>query len=152
GSYIPDFHRSAPEIAAVEAAPPDRKRVWRPFANRILLAGAVAAIFWLVTRGEVSVIQAAKPILPWSGIFQRDKAVQVVLSDPDIAAVQNILGNNLSLSDYASHRYKAHKGMSPVMQSAFRGYGGAIVASCDTMCVLEVSDCAGADTSHIKCH
>jgi hypothetical protein len=158
GSYIPEFHRSTREISEVEAVPPaapkvpGRKRAWRPFAYRILLAAAVAALFLLVTRGGVSGIRAAKPILPWSGIFQRDKTVQVVLSDPDIAAVQNILATNLSLSDYANHRYLPDTGISPEVQRAFRGYRGANVASVDTMIALNISDLTRTASPRMKIH
>ena len=158
GCYIPEFHCSTREASVVEATPLAATkllvpgRTWRWFVYRFLLAGAVAALFWLVMRGEISVIQAARPILPWSGIFQHDKAVQVVLSDPDIAAVQNILGTNLSVSDYANHRYLPDTGISPEVQRAFRGYRGANVASVDTMIALNISDLARAASSHMKIH
>jgi hypothetical protein len=158
GSYIPEFHRSTHEISDVETVPPagpkapGRKRVWRPILYRILLATAVAAFFWLVTSSGVSVSHVAKPILPWSGILQRDKAVQLVLSDPDIAAVQNILDTNLSLSDYANHRYLPDSGISPEVQRAFRGYRGANVASVDTMIALNISDIGRTASPHMKIH
>lgn len=156
GSYIPEFHRSTHEISGVETVPPaapeaGRKRVWLPILYRILLAAAVAALFWLVRSSGVSVFPA-KPILPWSGLLQRDKAVQLVLSDPDIAAVQNILGTNLSISDYANHRYLPDTGISPEVQRAFQGYRGANVASVDAMIALNISDIGRTASPHMKIH
>lgn len=158
GSYIPEFHRSTHEVSDVETVPPaapknpSRKRVWRPILYPVLLAAAVAALFWLVTSRGLSMFYAVKPILPWSGILQRDKAVQLVLSDPDVAAVQNILDTNLSLSDYANHRYLPNTGISPELQRAFRGYRGANVASVDTMIALNISDIGRTASPHMKIH
>jgi hypothetical protein len=158
GSYIPEFHRSRHEISGVETVPPappkvpHRKRVWRPIVYRILLAAAVAALFGLVMSGGVPVFHAPKPILPWSRILQRDKAVQLVLSDPDLASVQNILETNLSLSDYANHRYLPDTGISPEVQRAFQGYRGANVASVDTMIALNISDIGRTASPHMKIH
>ena len=158
GSYIPEFHRATHEISGVATVPPaapkasGRKRAWRPILYRILLAAAVAALFWLVTSSAVSVFHAAKPILPWSGVLQRDKAVQLVLSDPDIAAVQNILDTNLSLSDYANHRYLTDAGISPEVQRAFRGYRGANVALVDTIIALNISAIGRTASPRMKIH
>ena len=162
GSYIPEFHRSNPESAtqpepeplvAIEAPPlPAPKESWRKISYRFLLAAAAIALLWRLTSGIVSVIHAAKPIQPWSALLQREKSLQLVLSDPDIAAVQNILETDLSLSDYANHRFLPEEGVSPDLLRAFRGYRGANVASVDTMIALDIADLVRATPQHMKIH
>jgi hypothetical protein len=104
----------------------------------------------LAASGVISLKRAAKQILPWSGIFDRDKTVQLVLSDPDIASIQNTLQTNLTLSDYANHRYLPDRSISPEFQLAFRGYRGANVASVDTVIALNISDLARTASQHMK--
>ncbi len=158
GSYIPEFHRSAPAIVEEEAAAPPARPAGpenspRVIPYRLILAGAgIAALFWLALSGAASVMHSTKPALPWSAILQRDKPVQLILSDPDIAAVQNILGTSLTLSDYANQRYLPEEGISPEFQRAFRGYRGANVASVDTMIALNISDLARTTSPRLRIH
>ncbi len=157
GSYIPEFRRSTAAISGVAAPFPiapkvdERKSAWRPIPHRSLLAAAtIATLLMLAVGGVVSLNRTAKPILPWSGIFERDKAVQVVLSDPDIASLQNMLEINLSLSDYANHRYLPDRTISPEFQHSIRGFRGANVALVDTMIALNISDLARTASQHMK--
>jgi hypothetical protein len=44
-------------------------------------------------------------ILPWTAVFTSSRATHVISSDPTIVNVQEITGVELSVSDYANHRY-----------------------------------------------
>jgi hypothetical protein len=44
-------------------------------------------------------------VLPWSVIFGSSPATQIITSDPNIAEIQGFTGGQISLSDYANHRY-----------------------------------------------
>jgi hypothetical protein len=50
-------------------------------------------------------INAAAYRLPWSALLNSPHALQVVISDPDIAQIQDLTGQSVSVSDYANHRY-----------------------------------------------
>ena len=75
-----------------------------------------------------------------------------MLSDPDIAAVQDILATNLSLSDYANHRYLPEQSLSPDMRLGLRGYRGDNSASVDTIIALNISDLARPASQRVKIH
>jgi hypothetical protein len=90
------------EVAPPAVGPKNRWALWRYAA--IL---AVAAILgWSVH----SLTRPAPPsttfyALPWSALFSPSAATRLITSDPAIDAVQGITKTNLSLSDYANHRY-----------------------------------------------
>jgi hypothetical protein len=44
-------------------------------------------------------------VLPWSAFFGSSRSTVLVTSDPDIAAIQSITANTISISDYANHHY-----------------------------------------------
>jgi hypothetical protein len=43
--------------------------------------------------------------LPWSALFGSSYAIELITSDPNIAEIQGIAGNQVSVSDYANHNY-----------------------------------------------
>lgn len=156
GSYIPEFRRCTAAISGAAAPFPiapeveEKKSTWRPIPHRSLLAAATLATLLALAVGIVWLNRTANPILPWSGIFERDKAVQLVLSDPDIASLQNMLATDLSLSDYANHRYLPDRPISPEFQHSIRGLRGANVALVDTMTALNISDLARTASRQMK--
>jgi hypothetical protein len=48
---------------------------------------------------------AAAYRLPWSALLNSPHALQIITSDPDIAQIQELTGQSVSVSDYANHRY-----------------------------------------------
>jgi hypothetical protein len=44
-------------------------------------------------------------LLPWSVLFNPTHATHLITSDPNIVVVQEITGTQLSVSDYANHKY-----------------------------------------------
>jgi hypothetical protein len=43
--------------------------------------------------------------LPWSALFGSSHAVELITSDPNISDIQGITGSEVSVSDYANHKY-----------------------------------------------
>jgi hypothetical protein len=159
GSYIPEFRRTASVISEVEIVHPVApkatlgKAVSLPYPYRFLWAGmALALVFWLVVSSGFSFKPLAKRILPWSELLQGDRGVQLILSDPDIATVQDILATNFSLSDYANHRYLPERSLSPDMQLALRGYRGDNAATVDTIIALNIADLARPASQSVRIH
>src|SRR5437867_4094102 len=129
GSYIPEIRRAVVRAASaiasrIETAPRmeietvRRNGAWRP--NRfhfLLIAIALTPFCWLAARAALR--PPAMQVLPWSAMLQQEKGAQIIFSDPDIATVQNLLETNISLSDYANHRYLPDRALSPEVQLAF---------------------------------
>jgi hypothetical protein len=120
GSYIPEITRSA-EIArtAVPTAPepvlPEAKgelsgkgsnRNWVGWTIAIglllVLNVSLWAIFWM---RSARVDSPALSVLPWSFFFNSPHATHLITSDPNIVYIQEITGYELSVSDYANHKY-----------------------------------------------
>jgi hypothetical protein len=158
GSYIPEFRRSTAAISGLATTFPvapvveRRKRTWQSLPYRLPLAAAIATLFLLTLTGVILLNRASRQILPWSGIFVRDKTVQLILSDPDIASMQNMLEMNLSLSDYANHRYLPDRAISPEFQRSIRAFRGANVASVDNTIALNIADVARSASQRMKIH
>jgi len=158
GSYIPEFRRSTAAISGLATTFPvapvveRRKRTWQSLPYRLPLAAAIATLFLLTLTGVILLNRASRQILPWSGIFERDKTVQLILSDPDIASMQNMLEMNLSLSDYANHRYLPDRAISPEFQRSIRAFRGANVASVDNTIALNIADVARSASQRMKIH
>jgi hypothetical protein len=63
---------------------------------------ALWGIFW--KRSSQTTI-APVVSLPWSILFNPAHATHLITSDPNIVVVQEIIGTQLSVSDYANHKY-----------------------------------------------
>jgi hypothetical protein len=77
--------------------------LWLPLGVILLSMGIVA---WSTFRGQPHLSQSVSPsILPWSAFFSSSQPTMLITSDPDIAAIQGITNSQISLSDYANHKY-----------------------------------------------
>jgi len=79
---------------------------WRlPLLFGILLVAlnlALWGIFWSRSpHSEAAHISS----LPWSTFFGSSHATELITSDPNIAEIQGITGSQVSVSDYANHKY-----------------------------------------------
>jgi hypothetical protein len=124
GSYIPQFvreprsHSEQPVPSAVSvriqgtspgagsvASPGSRRQV---DLVRFVLAGvlisALSLAAFVVAWNHVH-RPASLSVLPWSVVFGSSRATQIITSDPNIAEIQGFTGGQISLSDYANHRY-----------------------------------------------
>lgn len=76
-----------------------------------LLAGAIALVAvgatgWVLFLSRISHTDAhsASPY-PWSILFNPSHPTNLITSDPNIVVLQEVAGSELSLSDYANHKY-----------------------------------------------
>src|SRR5580704_12286576 len=96
GSYVPEFHRvaAAVPIPLVPAHAPATATP-QPTFRRLILYGvaglAIASLLWFWSRESPASRLSAAKVLPWSAILHRDRQIQVVLSDPDLAVTQEML-------------------------------------------------------------
>lgn len=79
------------------------RRTWLTVA---ILAGALNlalwGIFWFRTsRSEAPPVS----VLPWSAFFHSTHFTYLIISDPNIAEVQDLTGHQISISDYANRNY-----------------------------------------------
>jgi hypothetical protein len=160
GSYIPDFHWTAPEPAVEEpvlpldpevaldirptvpAAPPERL-ARRPLLYAMVLyatAGFVLGILAcaigvrFLARGQVA------EVLPWSTLLQSGRRLQIILSDTEISKMQNAVGYSLSLPDYANHRYLSPDiPIPPDLSRILSSFRGQSMGATDVSVALSVA-------------
>lgn len=138
GSYIPELVRlsnepvaesaerdsshAAPESQAVEIPREPWLKRWRS-GWRLVMVVAVAAlavgggIGWLAGGGRLAhgvMPQSAQTApQPWLSLLTPSHPVHLITSDPNIVVVQELTGTQLSLSDYANHRYFPEEKLTP---------------------------------------
>lgn len=153
GSYAPEFRvisarvPDVPEVTAVSAR-------WRGVAlPALLIAMAAVSGTWLWSRSRSSEIVLPRNVLPWSVLLQEGRQLQVVLADPDVSAIQELTGTQISLPDYANRKYTANaEALGSDMQRAIRLLRGVNVAAVDVGIALSVSRLAGAGAARMKIH
>ena len=89
----------------VEAAQPKSLGRYRWLFFGVLIV-AINLTLWGIFRSRPAPLESARPSsLPWSALFGSSHAVEVITSDPDIADIQGVTGSEVSVSDYANHKY-----------------------------------------------
>jgi hypothetical protein len=162
GSYTPEFRTVSarvPDVSEVAPVPlviattPGSAR-WRRVALPMLLfVMAAVSGTWLWSRSRTSGIASPRSVLPWSVLFQEGRQLQLVLADPDVSAIQELTGTQLSLPDYANRKYTANaEALGSDMQRAIRLLRGVNVAAVDVGIALSVSRLAGAGSARMKIH
>lgn len=67
---------------------------------------AVGATGWALFFARLTHTEAhSVSPYPWSVLFNPSHATNLITSDPNIVALQEVAGSELSLSDYANHKY-----------------------------------------------
>ena len=78
------------------------RRIW-------FLAGALGMVAVAVTGWTLGRLSHADPRpfspFPWSVLFNLSHPTNLITSDPNIVVIQQAAGSELSLSDYANHKY-----------------------------------------------
>jgi hypothetical protein len=95
----------ASALPQVEAT--QRKRLggyrWLFFGVMIV---AINLTLWGIFWNRLSPIESAHTSsLPWSALFGSSHALELITSDPNISDIQGITGSEVSVSDYANHKY-----------------------------------------------
>ncbi len=157
GSYTPEFRyvpSRVPELLPPPASAPGGKGGgwWRSVALPAALVAALSVLgilLWNRQRGTASL--SPRQVLPWSVLLKDDRQLQLVLADPDVSAMQELTGTQISLPDYANRRYLADpETLSTDMRKAFRLLRGANVAAADVGIAVSVSRLAGSSSARMK--
>lgn len=155
GSYAPEF-RCLPgrELAPPPPAQaPRRGRGWRLAALTGALLVAAILTAWLWNRHRAAEQVSPRHVLPWSVLLQDGRQIQLVLADPDVSAMQELTGSEISLSDYANRRYLPNpEALGSDMQQALRLLRGVNVAAVDVGIALAVSRLIDASSARLKIH
>lgn len=165
GSYIPEFrHASKPEsmsvavaedvVVTVESSFPavSNRRVWILVALVIGVLGLVGAVaIWSQRKSHHAV--SPSHVQPWAALLLADRQTRLVLCDPDISKVQGLLDYQITLSNYANHRYLPEPVTAgPEMRKAIQTLRGVDVASIDTSIALNISELAFKVSHRLRTH
>jgi hypothetical protein len=163
GSYTPEFrrvtlaaaaHLPAAEVETVAPALPEHGRRRRMRVRMVYAAAlavpVIASCLWLLPGSSR---MQPKNVLPWSALFGHGRSVQIVFADPDISTMQEWLGYQISLSDYANRRYlPAGQSFGAELERALRSLRGSNVAAVDVGIALSVSRLAAASSERVETH
>ncbi|HTF72395.1 MAG TPA: hypothetical protein VK638_57980 [Edaphobacter sp.] len=132
GSYIPEFSRiTAPAVTFVTPAeesslltvttPAVRSikpgRHWVHVPAYVLAVLGIAISTWLWFRNPSTPASDRTP--PWSAIFRDGRQPQLIFCDASIQLLQGFLNFNISLSDYATHKFiPSYLQLSPEVKRA----------------------------------
>ncbi|RRA47603.1 hypothetical protein [Acidipila sp. EB88] len=94
-----------PQTPAI-TAPSHTPSPWLLVAFAAALLGAVFC-GWFVGARNSADRTAAPRVLPWPALFDSSRSAHLITSDANIDTVEGITHTNLSLSDYANHKYIA---------------------------------------------
>jgi hypothetical protein len=108
GSIVvaPELGRIPDAVVAAERLPAEKRgsvRRWQLIAVLLLIGNLAFAGAYLLRARRAPDVPA--DTLPWRALFTPSRTTHVITSDPNIVNVQEITGGELSVSDYANHRY-----------------------------------------------
>jgi hypothetical protein len=105
---LPHPGASVIEVAAlplIEAAQPKRLGRYRWLFFGILIV-AINLTLWGIFWSRLAPLESPHTSsLPWSALFGSSHAIELITSDPNISDIQGITGSEVSVSDYANHKY-----------------------------------------------
>lgn len=79
---------------------------WRPWFTFAVLLLVLNLSLWAFFWSHTGRVQAKTvSVLPWSVLFSSTHPTHLITSDPNIVAVQEITGSEISVSDYANRKY-----------------------------------------------
>jgi hypothetical protein len=95
----------APALPRVEAPQPKRVAGYRWLIFGILIV-AINLTLWGIFWSRPATLDSPRVAsLPWSALFGSSHAIELITSDPNISDIQGITGSEVSVSDYANHKY-----------------------------------------------
>ena len=120
------------------------------FVLTALLISALNLAAFVVVRNRLQRPEHIA-VLPWSAIFGTSRMTQIITSDPNIAEIQGFTGGQITLSDYANHKYIPDPGLLTAEQRQFcqvilRGDKASVV---DMPIVMAVGQLAQATASKV---
>jgi hypothetical protein len=130
---------------------PPLLKYW-PFLLLFTIVNAgIWGFFWLRLAPKSS---SAAAVLPWSVLLNSPRSLQLITSDPDIAQIQDITHQTISISDYANHRYVLDPGkLTPqeeaLYQVVVQENKGSIV---DEPIAVSITELTAANAKKIDLH
>jgi hypothetical protein len=70
----------------------------------VIINLAAWALSWSRSRSREAESVSVSP-LPWSVFFSAPRTTEIITSDPNIAEIQGLTGGQITVSDYANHKY-----------------------------------------------
>ena len=128
------------------------RRQWLSFAILVVALNlALWGIFWArSSRSEVAPIS----VLPWSAFFHSTHFTYLIISDPNIAEIQDLTGHQISVSDYANRNYIPNaSGLSPEINSICHYIlAGDNASTIDTPIAVQIATLAQAASAKFGVH
>jgi hypothetical protein len=164
GSYGPEFRRVADSTVApppvpLPAAEPEHLVTDQPprkllsLIRYIIYASAALTLLLCVWLWHNHNRPSPRNVLPWSDLFRHDRPIQVIFADPDISTIQQLLGYQITLSEYANRQYvRGIESAGPDLQRALRSLRGTNVPIVDASIALNISGLAGASAARLRIH
>jgi hypothetical protein len=181
GSYAPEFRRVAepaiipqplapqplappplaPPTVPAPAAEPERlvtevyqaPRKLRPIIRYAIYAATALGLLFCVWLWRNQSGLSPRNVLPWSDLFRHDRPVHVIFADPDVSTIQQLLGFQITLSEYANRQYlRGIESAGPDLQHALRSLRGTNVPIVDAGIALNLAGLAGASAARLKIH
>jgi len=92
-------------LPQVEAAQPKSFARYRWLFFAVLIV-AINLMLWGIFWSRPSLVEPPHTSsLPWTALFGSSHAIELITSDPNISDIQGITGSEVSVSDYANHKY-----------------------------------------------
>ena len=167
GSYIPEFIRlEEPETVAVKETlplplPPAKvsreesqipSTSWRASVLYILSGTLLGMLLWPVVSRLLPGTHAMES-LPWSTLVQGGRRLQIVVSDTELSKMETVAGYNLSLSDYANHKYlPSDLPISPEVSRMLSSFRGLSMGSVDVNIALGISNRVLQEGQQVSVH
>jgi len=149
GSYTPEFRATAPEPAVPPQPVPRRISPRRFYPVALAVAGVSLCVWLWAGSSRVS----AKNVLPWSAMFGHGRRLEIVFADPDISSMQEWLGFQISVSDYANRRYVPEgRSFGPDLERSLRSLGGTNVAAVDVGIAMSIARLAAGSAERVETH
>lgn len=173
GSYVPEFHRDIPETPrekVVDAIPeqPLQKAAFSgsgmpeenaQLSNRAMRVGVswllIVAALVIVSLGIWTIfqksVQVSMAVFPWTVFFAEKHSPLLITSDPNIAEIQGLTGQPVSVSDYANQQYIRNPAvLAPeIIHVCLHVLRGDKAASVDTPIVAGIAELAAQNQSRI---
>jgi hypothetical protein len=132
GSYLPEIKRESRKETTANLEKPDKPqdeapteavaqtdlpkkqssglhRWWALLLPALVIA--VALTVWIAPHWRND--PTPRNTLPWSAFLQSPRSTWLIISDPGIAAVQDLTGRSISVADYANRNYIPQSGTLP---------------------------------------
>jgi hypothetical protein len=140
-----------PAVAGGASARANNRSRLRWLSIAILLFALSLSVLGIVWKRTSRPEAAQVSILPWSLLFSSPHPIHLITSDPDIASIQRIAGNRISVSDYANHNYIPDDNrLSPevklICQTMMRGDKAATL---DTQIAVKIAELAQSNSKKI---